>query len=244
MKGKSIVFGVWIAGSCAFGQVSATFNGNDLALYYSEARTQRERVEVLQSAGRRAHYFRYLQIMEMEEQHDGRRRSVHIVAQEPASGMDIAFVVNRPVSLRVLDEEPESRRGRAIAISGIVSHVDDETGTMVMEQAIVRHKDRLAPLLLGREMLHEIDDRAIFYSFSGGRETIQLSYRDRDLLQHRSILTEQGDQAWADFLASEIAKRREQREQEARERVERQRQEREQARQEQDEAERQADLEE
>jgi len=212
MTYRLIALGVFICSASALAQ-SATFNGNDLALYYSEAQTATERRELLASAGRRAHYFRYLQIMEMEEREAGRRREVHIIAQEPASGMDIAFVVNRPVSLRRLEEEPVSRRGRAIAISGIVSHVDDASGTMHLEQALVRHKDRLSPMLKGREMLYEIDDRSIFYSFSGGRENVQLSYRDRDLLQHRHILDEQGDQAWADFLQKKIAERQAQREQ-------------------------------
>jgi hypothetical protein len=220
MNTRSLLASVFFcSGIAALAQQSATWNGNDLALSYSEARNARDRAAVLASAARRPHYFRYLQIMEMEEVNKDGRTEVRIVAQEPASGMDIAFVINQRVSLKTLGEDPVSQRGRAIAISGIVSHVDDKTGTMHMRQAIVRHKDRLSPSLLGREMLYEIDDRNIFYSFSGGRETVQLAYRDRDLLQHRRILDEQGDQAWADFLAREIAAREKQRREGAKQNV-------------------------
>ena len=207
-----VIAGGLFMGALAYGQ-SATVNGNDLALYYSEARTEAERSAVLEDAGRRPHYFRYLQIMEMDEVEDRGRVQVRVVAQEPGSGMDIAFTIDQPVSMRILREEPVSRKGRAIAISGTISHVDKETGTLHLRQAIVRHKDTLSPMLQGREMLYAIDDRNIFYSFSGGREKVQLQYRDRDLLRHRGrILTEGGDQAWADFLLQEIAKREEQRE--------------------------------
>ena len=191
-------------------------NGNDLALSYVEARSENERRELVDGAGRRPHLFRYLQIMELEEVEVGRRTGVRITALEPASGLDITFTVNQPVSLRILREEPESVRGRAIAVSGVIADVDRQTGTFYLDPVIVRHKDRLTPVLGRREMLYEQNDELIFYSFSGGRELVQLQYRDRDLLRHRGrILDVQGEQAWADFLQQELAKRKQQRAHEA-----------------------------
>ncbi len=187
-------------------------NGNDLALYYVEARSEVERQELVEGAGRRPHLFRYLQIMEMEEVEVGRRTGIRITALEPASGLDVTFTVNQPVSLRVLRDEPVSERGRAIAVSGVIADVDPRTGTFYLDPVIVRHKDRLTPVLGRREMLYETNDEHIFYSFSGGRELVQLSYRDRDLLRHRGrILDVQGEQAWADFLQQELSKRKQER---------------------------------
>ncbi len=202
-----LFMGLWIWGNVVSAQVGSV-NGNDWALAYAESQTDQEREELRKEAGRRSHYFRYLQIMEMKEEEERGRSQVNLVTLEPASGLDIAFTVQQPVSLQKLQEEPVTRRGHAIAISGIIDRVEDESGTIYLRQAIVRHKDQLAPMLKGREMLYEIDDRNIFYSFSGGRETVQLSYRDRDLLRYRDrILDAKGDQAWADFLQKKIAER-------------------------------------
>lgn len=183
-------------------------NGNDFALYFSEARHENEREWLLSEAGRRPHFFRYLQIMEMEEVERQGRREVRIIAMEPASAWDIAFTINQRVSLSTLDQEPASEPGRAIAVQGRIQRVDPDEGTIYLDPAIVRHKDRLSPKLVGREMLYEIDDRSIFYSFTGGEEAVSVSYRDRDLLRHRNrIMEEGGDNAWAAFLKREIARR-------------------------------------
>jgi len=182
-------------------------NGNDLALYYVESKTDAERQALLDEAGRRPQLFRYLQIMEMDALGEDGQGGFRITAMEPASGLDVVFTVTQRVSLRVLREEPVSERGRAVAVSGVIERVDPQTLAIHLNPVIVRHKDRLAPAV-GKEMLYEIDDRGIFYSFSGGRETVQLSYRDRDLLRHRGrIMDEGGDQAWADFLTREIQRR-------------------------------------
>jgi len=187
-------------------------NGNDFALSCSEASSETARLALIKEAGRRPHYFRYLQIMEMEDQTAGGRRTVRVTALEPASAWDVMFQVNQNVSLTTLSEAPVSVPGRALAVSGVIKSVDSKTGTIYLEPAVIRHKDRLTPSLSGKEMLYEIDDRSIFYSFNGGREAVAVAFRDRDLLRHRDrIMAEGGDQAWADFLQLEIRKRQAQR---------------------------------
>lgn len=188
-----------------------SFSGNDFALDYSEANTPDARRQLLQQVGRRSLYFRYLQIMEMEESPgDSRPQWIKITALEPASLMDVSFTVNQRVSLSRLREDPVSRPGRAVAVSGLIDRVDDVNRTIHLGPVIVRHKDRLAPLLEGKEMLHDLDDRARFYSFTGSGEPVSLSYRDRDLLQHRDrIMQEGGDDAWAEFLRRQIRRREE-----------------------------------
>ena len=184
-----------------------SFNGNDFALDFSEATHDARRRELMEGAGRRPHYFRYLQIMEMEEGETRGRPWVRIIALEPSSLYDVVFEINQPVSLTKLREEPASVRGKAVAVSGVIVKADPESRAIHLNPTVLRHKDRLAPVS-GKEMLYELDDRHTFYSFTGGREAVKLSYRDRDLLRHRDrIIKEGGDQAWADFLQREIRRR-------------------------------------
>ena len=79
-----------------------TSNGNDFALYFSEAATADERDRLLGDARGRPHFFRYLQIMEIATVPTNGVVAVAIRAFEPASYMDVVFTVMKPVSLRTL----------------------------------------------------------------------------------------------------------------------------------------------
>ena len=194
------------AGLAARGRAD-TSNGNDFALYYSEAKTAKERAEVLDGAKGRPHFFRYLQVMEMDRNEDG--SAVTITAFEPASLMDVHFTVVKRESLSKLQEEPETKMGDALALTGIVRTV--ETNTIILGPVIVRYKDRLSPKR-GKEFLYEVDPSATFYSFTGGKRMVSLTYKDRDLLQHKDqIMAQGGKNAWAEFLEKELAKREKER---------------------------------
>lgn len=217
--GRKNAFPSWIRRAClvpllltglALTSEARTRNGNDFALYYSEAATEAERKELLKEAGRQLYFFRYLQIMEMEEKKDELGRAcVAITAFEPSSLMDVAFKVTQPVSLSILREEPASRPGDAIAVTGRIVDINPKTNTLTLDPVIVRHKDKLSPAA-GVEMLYDVQPGGTFYSFTDGSRPISLSYRDRDLLQHRKkILKEQGAQAWLEFLERELAVRKE-----------------------------------
>ena len=180
-----------------------TFNGNDFALYYSEAKTDKERAELLGKAEGHPHFFRYLQIMEMEPNSNG--TAVAITAFEPSSLMDVKFVVVKRESLNKLQEDPESKPGDAVAITGIVRNM--ATNSIVLGPVIVRHKDRLNPKR-GKELLCEVDPSATFYSYTGGKRAVSLTYKDRDLLQYRDqIMAQSGKNGWAEFLEKELVKR-------------------------------------
>lgn len=184
-----------------------TSNGNDFALYYTEAKTNKERAEVLRDAAGRPHYFRYLQIMEMEWNADSTTAS--ITAFEPSSLLDVRFKVVKRESLAKLLDTPESKVGDAIAIKGIVRDV--QTNTIVLGPVIVEHKDRLSPKR-GKEFLYEVDPSAHFYSFTGGKRAVNLTYKDRDLLQFKGqIMAQSGKDGWAAFLEREVAKRNKER---------------------------------
>jgi hypothetical protein len=195
---------------------AATSNGNDFALAVAEAKTPAAKKAVLDDAQGRPHFFRYLQIMEMqpvtEDGHDG----VRITAFEPASYYDVKFTVTMSVSLSILQEDPVSKVGDAIAVTGrVVGLEPGKSNVILLDSPIVRNKDRLSPKI-GNELLGEIKPGATFYSYTEGPRPVNLEYRDRDLLVNRDkILAEGGPKAWAEFLEKEIAKRKLQRAAEA-----------------------------
>lgn len=188
-----------------------TSNGNDFALFFSEAGSAAERRALLDDARGRRHAFRYLRILKMEE---GTREGwpyAAIVASEPASLMKVTFVVTKSHSLSILNQAPASVPGKGLAVVGKIAGVDHENATIELDPVIVRHKDRIEPKM-GKELLGEVDPSAIYYSFTAFDPPVHLSYRDRDLLEFKSsILDKQGPKAWADFLRKKIAERERQR---------------------------------
>ena len=193
-----------LLGACVATTQARTSNGNDFALYYSEAKTPAERASMVEEAKDRPHFFRYLQIMEMGTAKDG---GVEITAFEPSSLMDVHFVITKSVSLALLKQDPVSKVGRAIAVTGKLASVDEKKNTIYLEGSIVRHKDRLAPKM-GKELLYEVDPGAVFYNYTGGSRPVTLTYKDRDLIRHKEKLIDKGGpDAWVKFLEDEVAKR-------------------------------------
>jgi len=188
-----------------------TSNGNDFALYYSEAKDDAERAELLEEAKDRPHFFRYLQIMEMQPFDEGGRKGVVIIAFEPASRMDVNFTVTKSVSMSVLNGDPKSKQGDAIAVTGKVLNADHKKNTIELGDSIIRHKDRLSPKI-GKELLCEVDPTAVFYSYTAGSRPITLTYKDRDLIRHKErIVAASGADGWVEYLEKEVAKRKKER---------------------------------
>jgi len=195
----------------SFGASAATSNGNDFALAFAEAKTPAAKKAVLDDAQGRPHFFRYLQIMEMQPVTEEGRAGVRITAFEPASYFDVKFTVTMPNSLALLQSDPASKVGDAIAVTGRLVGMEPGKNVILLESPIVRHKDRLSPKI-GQELLGEVNPGATFYSYTEGPRPIKLEFRDRDLLAERDkILAEGGPKAWAEYLEKEIAKRKQQR---------------------------------
>jgi hypothetical protein len=202
------VFSALFLAGLAHPAAAETSNGNDFALYYSEARDDKERAALLDDARNRPHFFRYLQIMEMQSFNEGDRSGVTIIAFEPASRMDIHLTVTKSVSVALLASDPKSKRGDAIAVTGAVINADAKKNMIELGDSIVRHKDRLSPKI-GKELLCEVDPGAVFYSYTAGSRPVTLTYQDRDLIRHKeSIVKEKGPDGWVEFLEQEVAKRR------------------------------------
>jgi len=194
---------------------AVTPNGNDFALAVKEAKTPAAKKAILDAAQGQPHFFRYLQIMDMqpvtEEGHDGFK----IVAFEPGSYYDVKFTVLMSNSLALLKSEPASKVGDAIAVTGQVAGLEPGKNVILLESPIVKLKDRKSPKI-GQELLGEVNPGATFYSYTEGPRPVNLEYRDRDLLVNRDkILAAGGPKAWSEFLEKEIAKRKQQRAAEA-----------------------------
>jgi len=191
-----------------------TANGNETVRYYLEAMSEQERKEILDKAIGKMHYFRYLKIDSMERSKGKQGPIVSIAATEPSSKMSIRFKVQKSISLVKLMEEPETKVGDAIAITGVIVSMDWRKRITEVNPVIVRSKDRLTPKE-GKEFLYEIDSSATFYSYTGGDEPVNLTYADRDLVQYKDQYLTGNDskskKAWANFLLTEMAKREKER---------------------------------
>ena len=118
---------------------AVTSNGNEFALYYSEAKTPAARAELLQDAKDRPHTFRYLQIMAIEYGTTNDTDCVFITAFEPSSLLDVSFMVSAPVSLKILRADPETKPGDAIAITGRITRIDEKRNAILLGETLVRH---------------------------------------------------------------------------------------------------------
>ena len=182
-------------------------SGNEVARDLTFAKTPTMRKMILDEALGKPHFFRYLQILEMESGVEQGCPVIKLTTCEPSSKMFIKFKVVKTLSLGKLKEAPESMIGDAIAVTGNIQSVDPVKRVMVVDPVIVRYKDLLARKG-GKEMLQERDSSGVVYSFTGGKEPVNLSKRDEDLVQYEEkILAERGKDGWARFLLDEIAKR-------------------------------------
>jgi len=204
MTKHALLFATFLLALAALASAE-TSNGNDFALALVEAKTPAAKKAIFDDAKGRPHYFRYLQIMELQPAPDG-QSGVTITAFEPASYLDVKFSVTMANSLAMLKEDPVSKVGDAIAVTGKVLGV--EKNVIFLDNTIVRHKDRLSPKI-GAELIGEVNPGATFYSYTEGPRPVNVEFRDRDLLINRDkVLAAGGPKAWAAFLETEIAKRK------------------------------------
>ncbi|MFZ9963763.1 MAG: hypothetical protein ACO3GO_01015 [Terrimicrobiaceae bacterium] len=186
---------------------AATSNGNDFALDYSEAKTDRDRKILAEDAQGRPHFFRYLKITDLVEVEEGGKKIVKIAATEPSSLYSVRFSISSPVSLKLLLEDPATGIGDALAVTGNLNSVDSSAQTIELDKTIIRHKDR-SERKPGKELLAEVSPDAVVYSFTEGPRPISVKARDRDLLEKRDgIMAQGGKEAWFKFLEEELAKR-------------------------------------
>ncbi|MDA3925314.1 MAG: hypothetical protein PF904_11520 [Kiritimatiellae bacterium] len=188
-------------------QAAAVPNGNDYALEVVEASTPADIKEVLAEGVGRKHLFRYLEVLDIKKGNNKGAPVIGIKAREPSSDMIVKFLVQKSISLSIIQKTPSTQVGDGVAVTGVVESVDPKKKTMVLNPVIVRYKDRTTPKV-GREMMEEVDDSSIIYSFTAGKKPVNLTKRDEDLIaDEKKMVKELGADAWAAYLLREISKR-------------------------------------
>jgi hypothetical protein len=146
-------------------------------------------------------------VLEITKQDNKGAPTILLKTREPSSNMQVTFLVQKSISLSVLQKDPATKVGDAVAVIGVVESADPVKRVMVLNPVIVRYKDLLAPKV-GKEMLEERDSSAIVYSFTGGKKAVNVSKRDQDLVSNEKEMIEKlGKDGWAEYLIAEIAKR-------------------------------------
>jgi hypothetical protein len=182
-------------------------SGNEFALSLVEAKSPSAKKALIDEGRGKQHFFRYLKILEMEQGEVGGAPFIMLTTREPSSGYTVKFKVGKSMSLATLQESPASRVGDAVAVTGAIQAADPTKREMVLNPVIVRYKDLLAPTV-GKEMHYERDASGIVYSFTGGKEPVNVSRRDEDLVRNEEeMLAKLGKDGWARYLLDEIAKR-------------------------------------
>ncbi|MEI6647604.1 MAG: hypothetical protein WCP12_16320 [bacterium] len=182
-------------------------NGNEYALRLVEAKTPAERKVVLSEGVGKNHFFRYLQVLEFTKSNNNGAPVIFLKTREPSSGMQVSFLVQKSISLSILQKDPVTKVGDAVAVVGFVERADPVKREIFLNPVIVRYKDLLAPKV-GKEMLAERDVSAIIYSFTGGKNAVNVSKRDEDLIANeKEMIGKLGKDGWAEYLLAEIAKR-------------------------------------
>ncbi len=130
-------------------------NGNELALAWSTNNAAGKQVVQKQATGI-FHTFRYLQVTALKKDQPV-TGAVTVMTIEPSSDMKVALVITKQLSLELADglttNDCVSAYGRIKTIGGAA------TNLMVVDPALLKHKDRAAPKLT-KELLHEVDPTA------------------------------------------------------------------------------------
>jgi len=186
---------------------AAVRSGNEYALSLVEAKTPAERKSSVEEGKGKQFFFRYLEVLESKKGEAEGAPFIELKTREPSSGVAVKFVVRKSISLSVLQQEPATGVGDAVAVTGVVESADPVARTITLTPVIVRYKDILAPQV-GKEMLSERDSSAVIYSFTGGKQAVNVSRRDADLIvNEKEMIRKLGKEGWASYLIEEIAKR-------------------------------------
>ena len=144
----------------SFGRIPPAYaekvrNGNELALNYATTNAA-GKIALIKSVAGVFHTFRYLKVTEIKT-NAPRAGAVTLTAVEPSSDIMVRITLNTPLSLEIVKSlqtgECVSCKGR-INNSGIV-----QTNLLVIDPAVINHKDREAPKLT-KELLREVDKNA------------------------------------------------------------------------------------
>lgn len=130
-------------------------NGNELALSYT-TNNMAGKIALSKSATGIFHAFRYLKVTEIKLD-TPRAGAATLMAVEPSSALIIKMIVTAPLSV---EKARDLRPGECVAGKGRIKSLGtEEKNLLVLDPAVISHKDREAPKLT-KELLREIDPSA------------------------------------------------------------------------------------
>jgi hypothetical protein len=136
-------------------RADAVRNGNEVALAYVEA-DEEAKVRLRDEHLGVIHTFRYLEVTRAAEQLD-EGPGLRVVTVEPGSDMSVVLLVSGKVSLTLARALAV---GECVAVKGRIKALGEpEHDTIVVEPAVLKHKDRCAPKT-GKELRREVDPSA------------------------------------------------------------------------------------
>ena len=138
----------------AAGHAEPVGNGNELALNYTRADAI-GRQGIQQEFSGRFHTFRYLRVTQITTNAAG--SGPVLLTVEPSSDMEVVLVVGGKLSL---DMVSTIATGECVAAKGRVKSIGVPPNRIVVEPALLQHKDRITPKA-GAELLPEVDPRAV-----------------------------------------------------------------------------------
>ena len=137
------------------GQAEPVRNGNEMALAWSTKNASGKQVLQKQATGI-FHTFRYLRVTAVKKDQPA-AGAVTDITLEPSSDMKVALVITKQLSLELAatltTNDSVSAYGRIKTIGG------EDPNLMVVDPALLKHKDRAAPKL-NKELLNEVDPTA------------------------------------------------------------------------------------
>lgn len=150
-----------LLGCAPAGMAEPVRNGNELALAWSTNNAAGKQAVQKQATGI-FHTFRYLQVTAVKKDQPV-TGAVTVMTIEPSSDMKVALVVTKQLSLEIANglttNDCVSAYGRIKTFGGGNGHGGETPNLMVVDPALLKHKDIKAPKLT-KELLHEVDPTA------------------------------------------------------------------------------------
>lgn len=130
-------------------------NGNELALSYA-TNNAAGKIALIKSVAGVYHTFRYLKVTEIKT-NAPRTGAVTLTAVEPSSDIKVRITLNTPLSLKIVKS---LQTGECVSCKGRINNSGvAPTNMLVLDPAVINHKDREAPKLT-KELLREVDKNA------------------------------------------------------------------------------------
>jgi len=143
------------------GRAEPVRNGNELALAWS-TNNAAGKLGLRKQVTGIFHTFRYLRVTAVKKDQPV-TGAVTVMTIEPSSDMKVALVITKQLSLDLANglttNDCVAAYGRIKTIGGGNGHGGETPNLMVVDPALLKHKDLNAPKLT-KELLHEVDPTA------------------------------------------------------------------------------------